>query len=178
MEVSGGTCGLQLLQKFKPLVLVKILCVKDNMSFFESIYHISTYLQIYYSFIFNVLKQGAMFALCEGIHIMHMDFFKNNRRTIATRGIVLTEPEMERYGLKAIYNSYEYFDPYMNEIHAENMLEDLIYRGEFCLLETRLEGTLFKVSILTFRDIWSRNLFALSNWKHYRKAPDLETIYN
>jgi hypothetical protein len=95
--------------------------------------------------------------------------FEKNFRTIKTRGITLSEEQ--------IYNSVG--DPeFLNDEQAEEMLDSFIKRGEFCLLEAISEEKLYTISLITFEDLWSRNVFALMNWEYYIGFPDLVTLYN
>lgn len=106
-----------------------------------------------------------------------MSLFEENFRTIRTRGIVLSNEQMENFRIRKIYNSVG--DPeYLNDNEAEQMLRNFIERGEFCLLEAVNDGKLYKISLITFEDIWSRNVFALINWNYYEGFPDFLTLYN
>lgn len=84
---------------------------------------------------------------------------------------------MEIFRIKRIFNSVG--DPdFLNDSDAFQMLDDFIFRGEYCLLEAKNDGRLYKISVLTFEDIWSRNVFALMHFKYYEGFPDLITLYN
>jgi hypothetical protein len=103
--------------------------------------------------------------------------FEKNFRTIKTRGITLSEEQMENFRIRKIYNSVG--DPeFLNDEQAEEMLDSFIKRGEFCLLEAISEEKLYTISLITFEDLWSRNVFALMNWEYYIGFPDLVTLYN
>jgi hypothetical protein len=98
-------------------------------------------------------------------------------RTICTRGITLTQDQMDNYRIKTIYNSMG--DPqYLNGNTAQQMLDNFIARGEFCLIETSNNGKVYKISLINFEDIWSRNMFALVHFEYYAGFPDLITLYN
>lgn len=106
-----------------------------------------------------------------------MDMFEKYHRTIGTRGITFTPEQMSMYRIKCIYNSVS--DPeYVNDDFAAQWLNNFISMGEYCLLETLYDGKLYKMSLITFVDIWSRNVFALFNKDYYNGFPDLITIYN
>ena len=106
-----------------------------------------------------------------------MSIFEDMHRTICTRGITFTRDQMEVFRIKRIFNSVG--DPdYLNDSDAMQMLDNFINRGEFCLLEAANDGKVYKISLLTFEDIWSRNLFALMNFEYYEGFPDLITLYN
>jgi hypothetical protein len=106
-----------------------------------------------------------------------MDIFEEYPRTICTRGIKFTQDQMNNYRIRRIFNSVG--DPeYLNDDSAQMMLENFIGRGEFCLLEATNDGKLYKISLITFEDIWSRNMFALVNLEYYSGFPDLITLYN
>ena len=106
-----------------------------------------------------------------------MSIFEESFRTIKTRGIILTQEQMENFRIKRVFNSIG--DPdYLNGDHAEQMLMNHIVNGDFCLLELAEDKKLFIISLITFKDIWSRNVFALMNWEYYKGHPDLSTIYN
>lgn len=106
-----------------------------------------------------------------------MSIFDEAFRTIMKRGIVFTKDQMNTFRIKEIYNSVG--DPeYMNNSHAEEVLENFNKRGEFCLLEATDNGKIYKMSLITFEDIWSRNVFALMNREYYDGFPDLITLYN
>jgi len=106
-----------------------------------------------------------------------MNIFEESFRTICTRGVTLSKDQMENFRIKKIFNSFG--DPeYLNEAHAEEMLENFNKRGEFCLLETTNDGKVYKISLITFEDIWSRNMFALMNFEYYNGFPDLISLYN
>ena len=98
-------------------------------------------------------------------------------RTINTRGITLTNDQMENFRIKKIYNSIGDL-AYLNDADAEQMLDNLNERGEFCLLEATNDGKIYKISLLTFEDVWSRNIFALVHFEYYPGSPDLITLYN
>jgi hypothetical protein len=106
-----------------------------------------------------------------------MNIFEESSRTICTRGVVLSKNQMENFRIRKIFNSFG--DPeFLNDEHAEEMLDNFIKRGEFCLLEATNDGKLYKISLITFEDIWSRNVFALKNMDYYNGFPDLITLYN
>ena len=106
-----------------------------------------------------------------------MNIFKKGFRTIRTRGITLTQEQMDKFRIKKVYNSVG--DPeYLNDNNAYQMLMSFITGGEFCLLETVNDGKLYKISLITFEDIWSRNVFALKNMDYYDGFIDLITLYN
>lgn len=106
-----------------------------------------------------------------------MNLFEKDFRTICTRGVVLSETQMQTFRIKKIYNSFGSPD-YFNDVNAEEILDNFISQGEFCLLEATNDGKIYKVSLLTFYDIWSRNVFALMNMDYYSGFPDLVTLYN
>jgi hypothetical protein len=102
---------------------------------------------------------------------------EEGHRTIITRGIIFSKEQMENFRIKRIYNSVG--DPeYLNDNDADIMLTNSIERGEFCLLEAINDGKLYRISLLVFEDIWSRNVFALYNWPYYEGFPDFLTLYN
>ena len=106
-----------------------------------------------------------------------MDIFEEAFRTIMTRGLVLTKDQMDSFRIKKIYNSAG-VPEYLNSSHAEEILENFNRRGEFCLLEATDNGKIYKMSLITFEDIWSRNMFALMNLRFYKDFPDLLTLKN
>ena len=106
-----------------------------------------------------------------------MSIFEQEFRRIGTRNITLTPEQMENFRIRKIYNSLG--DPdFLNDEQAEEMLDNFIKRGEFCLLEATQIGKVYKITLITFEDIWSRNVYALFNWKYYEMFPDLLTMYN
>lgn len=106
-----------------------------------------------------------------------MNIFEKSFRTIGTRGLTLSEDQMQNFRIRKIFNSYG--DPeYLNDRHAEEMLDNFNKRGEFCLLEAIDDGKVYKISLITFEDIWSRNVFALMNFEYYNGFPDLISLYN
>lgn len=106
-----------------------------------------------------------------------MSIFEESSRTIKTRGIILTQEQMDNFRIRRVFNSIG--DPdYLNEDHAEQMLMNHIVNGDFCLLELAEDKKLFIISLITFEDIWSRNVFALKNMDYYNGFPDLITLYN
>jgi len=106
-----------------------------------------------------------------------MSLFEESLRTIKTRGIILSNEQMENFRIRKIYNSVG--DPdCLNDDDANQMLFNFIARGEFCLLEATNDGKLYKISLITFEDIWSRNVFALIHKDYYYGFPDLITLYN
>lgn len=106
-----------------------------------------------------------------------MSIFEEGFRTISTRGVTLSKDQMENFRIKKIFNSMG--DPeYLNDDDAEQMLENFNKRGEFCLLEAVDEGKVYIISLITFEDIWSRNVFALMNKEYYDGFPDLIMLYN
>lgn len=106
-----------------------------------------------------------------------MRFFEDSFRTIGTRGIVFTEEEMQRLRIKRIYNSVSAID-YADANDTIELLSEAVARGEYCLVEATGDTKLFKTSLILFEDIWSRNVFAIRNWKYYQGFPDLVTLYN
>jgi hypothetical protein len=106
-----------------------------------------------------------------------MDFFENSFRTIGTRGIVLTEEDMQLYRIKRIHNSVTAID-YADISDPADLLADAVLRGEYCLVEASCDEKVYKTSLILFEDIWSRNLFALRNWNYYEGFSDLLTFYN
>ncbi|HPR72974.1 MAG TPA: hypothetical protein PLX41_04865 [Bacteroidales bacterium] len=106
-----------------------------------------------------------------------MNIFEESFRTISTRDIILSQDQMDNFRIKKIFNSAG--DPeFLNDFHAVQMLENFNKRGEFCLLEAINEGKIYKISLITFHDIWSKNMFALMNWDIYEGFPELLTLYN
>ncbi len=106
-----------------------------------------------------------------------MDFFEKNYRTIKTRGITLTKEQMEVFRIKRVFNSVG--DPqYLNDYDADQILNNHIESGNFCLLEVARTERLYIISVIVFEDIWSRNVFALKNFEYYEGFPDLITLYN
>jgi hypothetical protein len=126
-----------------------------------------------YSILFNPMQKD-----CISMHfVCNMGLFEEFQRTICTRGITFTPEQMGIYLIKRIYNSVG--DPnYINNDFAEQWLNNLIKQGEFCLLEVSNSPRLYKMSLITFEDIWSRNVFALLNKDYYDGFPDLITLYN
>lgn len=106
-----------------------------------------------------------------------MKIFEEEFRKIRTRGVILSKRQMESYRIKQIFNSVG--DPdFLNVEQAENMLNNHIANGDFCLLEVASTDFLFIISLITFEDIWSRNVYALNNMDYYNGFPDLLTLYN
>ena len=106
-----------------------------------------------------------------------MSIFEEGFRTIRTRGITLTQEQMDNFRIRRVFNSIG--DPdYLNGDDAEQMLMNHIVSGDFCLLEVAEDKKLFIISLITFEDIWSRNVFALKNMDYYYGFPDLITLYN
>lgn len=106
-----------------------------------------------------------------------MDLFEQSFRTISTRGISLSDNQIETFRIKKVYNSFG--DPdYLTDSDAENMLREMEGLGEFCLLESAHDGKLNIYSIITFEDIFSRNVFALMNQEYYHDYPYLDTLKN
>lgn len=106
-----------------------------------------------------------------------MNLFEESYRTICTRGVTLSKEQMETFRIKRIFNSFG--DPdFLNDEKASEMLDNFIRRGEFCLLEASNDGKVYKISLITFEDIWSRNMFALMNFEYYQRFPDLISLYN
>ena len=106
-----------------------------------------------------------------------MSIFEKSYRTIRTRGITLTQEQMESLRIKRVFNSVG--DPeYLNSDDAEQMLSNHIESGNYCLLEVAQTAKLYFISIIIFEDIWSRNMFALKNFEYYAGFPDLITLYN
>lgn len=106
-----------------------------------------------------------------------MNLFEKSYRTIRTRGITLTQEQMENLRIKRVFNSVG--DPdYLNDEDAEQMLRNHIESGNYCLLEAAHTGKLYIISLIVFEDIWSRNMFALKNFEYYEGFPDLITLYN
>lgn len=109
--------------------------------------------------------------------ICTMSIFEDRHRTICTRGITLTQGQMDNYRIKKIFNSTG--DPeYLNDDSAQQMLENFIAQGEYCLVETANNGKVYMISLISFEDIWSRNMFALFHFEYYEGFPDLITLYN
>lgn len=106
-----------------------------------------------------------------------MNLFENEHRTIKTRGVIFSKDQMQNFRIKRIYNSVGHSD-YMDESDAEKMLDNFIQRGESCLLEVAKTEQLTIFSLITFEDIWSRNVFALMNFDYYEGFPDLISLYN
>lgn len=106
-----------------------------------------------------------------------MSIFEEGFRTIATRKVILSKKQMENFRIKNIFNSIGNPE-YLNDSDAEKMLGNFIERGEFCLLEAISEEEIYIISLLTFEDIWSRNMFALMHFEYYDGFPDLITLYN
>jgi hypothetical protein len=106
-----------------------------------------------------------------------MNIFEEDFRTIGTRGIVLSKEQMENFRIKKILNSVGDSD-FLTDEDAELMSRNFNERGEFCLIEATLEKNVYKISLLTFEDIWSRNVFALINKEYYEGCPDLITLNN
>jgi hypothetical protein len=106
-----------------------------------------------------------------------MNLFEKDFRTIWTRNLTLSKEQMETFRIKKIYNSAGAPD-YLNDKDAEEILDKFISNGEFCLVEATNDGKIYKISLLTFQDIWSRNVFALMNMEYYKDFPDLVTLYN
>ena len=106
-----------------------------------------------------------------------MNLFEKSYRTICTRGVVFSKAQMENLRIRKIFNSAGITD-YLNDEKAFEMLENFNKRGEFCLLETTDNGKIYKISLITFEDIWSRNLFALMYFDYYEGFPDLISLYN
>lgn len=106
-----------------------------------------------------------------------MNMFEKSYRTIKTRGITLTQEQMDSFRIKRVFNSVG--DPeYLNSDDAEQMLNGHIESGNFCLLEAIHTARLYIISIIVFEDIWSRNVFALKNFDYYEGFPDLITLHN
>ena len=107
-----------------------------------------------------------------------MSIFEEEFRKIRTRGVILTKDQMANYRIKKIYNSIG--DPeFLNSNEAEKMLLNFNQRGEFCLMEVSTDrNNLYIISIITFEDYWSRNVFALQNLDYYDGFPDLISLYN
>lgn len=106
-----------------------------------------------------------------------MDYFEKSKRTIRTRGITFTAEQMEMFRIKRVFNSVG--DPeYLNYEDANQMLNNQIESGNFCLLEAAQTERLYIISIIVFEDIWSRNVFALKNFDYYEGFPDLISLYN
>ena len=106
-----------------------------------------------------------------------MSVFEESHRTIKTRGIALTKEQMDSFRIRRIFNSIG--DPnFLNSNDAHEMLMNQIVTGNYCLLEMSERNNLFIISIITFEDIWSRNVFALKNMDYYYGFPDLITLFN
>jgi hypothetical protein len=107
-----------------------------------------------------------------------MNIFDEESRKIMTRGVILSNDQMENFRIKKIYNSIG--DPeFLSMDDAEEMLMNFIKRGEFCLMELASnDNNLAIISLITFFDLWSRNVFALMNFEYYEGFPDLITLYN
>lgn len=109
--------------------------------------------------------------------ICPMNLFEEGYRTICTRGVTLSKEQMENFRIRNVFNSFG--DPdFLNDDQAEEMLTNFNKRGEFCLLEVTNDGKIYKISLITFEDIWSRNVFALMNFKYYEGFPDLISLCN
>lgn len=106
-----------------------------------------------------------------------MSIFEKGFRTICTRGVTLSKEQMENFRIRKIFNSFGNAE-YINDEQAEEMLTNFNKRGEFCLLEATNDGKVYKLSLITFEDIWSRNMFALMNFEYYEGFPDLISLYN
>jgi hypothetical protein len=107
-----------------------------------------------------------------------MNIFEEEDRKIYTMGITLTKSQMENYRIKRVFNTVGNPD-YLNIEQAEKNLNKHISNGELCLLEIASTDSLFIISLITFEDIWSRNVFAIKNMNYnYQGFPDLMTIYN
>lgn len=106
-----------------------------------------------------------------------MNIFDEGFRTIGTRGIVLSKEQMDNFRIKKIFNSIGHSD-FLNDGDAELILKNFNKRGEFCLLEVAGDGKVYKICLLTFEDIWSRNVYALMNKEYYEGFPDLITLNN
>lgn len=106
-----------------------------------------------------------------------MDIIEEAYRTIGTRGIILSQEQMDNFRIKRIYNSMG--DPkFLNNNFAREMWINFNRVGEYCLLEAINTAKLFSISVLTFEDIWSRNVFALFHFENYDGSSDLVTLYN
>ena len=106
-----------------------------------------------------------------------MEIFEEAYRTIGTGGIILSQDQMENFRIRRIYNSFG--DPeFMNDNFARKMLLNFNSNDEYCLLEAINTGKLYTISVLTFEDIWSRNVFALMDFELYEGSPDMITLYN
>lgn len=106
-----------------------------------------------------------------------MDLFEESFRTISTRGITLSKKQMETFRIKKVYNSFGNPEFFSIE-NAEKMLEELNCQGEFCLMEAACNSKINIFSIITFEDIFSRNVYALMNSEYYNGYPYLETLKN
>lgn len=106
-----------------------------------------------------------------------MDFFEESFRTIGTRGIVLSAEQMNICRIKRIYNSITAID-YADTGYPGILLSEALMQGEYCLVEASGDERVFKTSLILFEDIWSRNVYALANWRYYERFPDLLTLYN
>jgi hypothetical protein len=106
-----------------------------------------------------------------------MNIFEEEFRKIYTRGITLTKSQLENYRIKNIFNSVGNLDS-LNEEQADILLKNHIANGDFCLLELATTDKLYIISLITFEDIWSRNVYALKHLDYYNGFPDLITIYN
>ena len=109
--------------------------------------------------------------------ICSMNIFDEEYRKIYTRGVTLTEKQMEDFRIKQIFNSVGDFNV-LNEEQAEILMKNHIAKGNFCLLEMAKANTLYIISIIIFEDIWSRNIYAIRNLDYYNGFPDLIILYN
>lgn len=109
--------------------------------------------------------------------ICFMNLSEESYRTICTRGVILSKDQMENFRIRKIFNSLGDSD-FLNDVQAEEMLLNFNKRGEFCLIEATNDGKVYKISLITFEDIWSRNMFALMNFEYYEGFPDLILLYN
>lgn len=106
-----------------------------------------------------------------------MNLFEKDYRTIRTRGITLTQDQMNNFRIRRVYNSIE--EPeYLNNKSAKQFLMNYAESGQFCLLEVVRSAKRCIISIIIFEDIWSRNLFALKNIDYYLDSYDLITLNN
>jgi len=147
-----------------------------HISFLDYIYYYLIYYTISIHLIPSPLPAWLIYCNLQG-KLLPMNIFEESFRTISTRDIILSQDQMDNFRIKKIFNSAG--DPeFLNDFHAVQMLENFNKRGEFCLLEAINEGKIYKISLITFHDIWSKNMFALMNWDIYEGFPELLTLYN
>jgi hypothetical protein len=94
-----------------------------------------------------------------------MDLFEKNHGTIKTRGIILAQDQMDNF-MKRRINNYIGDPDFLNCYDAEEMLQNHIFRGDFCLLEMAEEWKIYILSVINFEDIWSRNVYSFKNFDY------------